>query len=787
MVRISRTSVALIFCTLSLATFVPRFAAAAEVPAPTARKEADGVTFRFAETVMKLQVYSDRIIRVVCAPGTTLPELKSLSVIAKPATVRWTYKETSNDFGLATDAIQARVDRKTGAVTFYDRSGSPYLAEVDGGGKSFGPTPVKNLTAYQVRQEFNLAPSQSIFGLGQHQTGAWDYRGTTVHLMQSNTNIAIPVLISSRGYGVLWDNPAITDVEVGITGKENVLAWMSEAGRAIDYYFLAGPSIDEVVADYRQLTGDAPMFGKWAFGFWQCRERYKTQEELLGVADEYRRLQIPIDGIIQDWQYWSPAPWGSHVFDPSRYPDPAGMVKQLHENNFHLIISVWPRFEAGSEHYKQLEAVNGLFAPVFPNVFPEGKGKWYDAFNAKARQIYWQQISDTLFKIGIDGWWLDATEPELGGKWGEIRDLRTADGSGALVANAYPLMTTTAVYQGQRAESSAKRVFILTRSAYSGQQRNAAVCWSGDIRGDWATFRKQLSAGLNFSLSGIPYWNTDIGGFFGGSVDDPKYRELFTRWFQFGTFCPMFRVHGTGDSKEMWRFGPETEATLVKFDRLRYRLLPYIYTVAWQVTTARDTMMRPLVMDFRTDPQAVKVSDQFMFGRAMLVNPVATPGTTSRKVYLPAGGDWYDFWTGRLVPGGQTIDANAPLDTMPMFIKAGTILPMGPEIKYAMESQASPMELRVYRGKDGTFALYEDAGDGYNYETGEYAEIPITWNEAKGILTVGARRGSYPGMPKEREFHVVWVREGKGVGVPQEKAIDATVSYKGAAVEVPAP
>ncbi len=787
MARISRTRVILIFWTLSLASLVPCFAGAAVAPAATARKEADGVTFRFAGKVMKLQVYSDRIVRVVCAPGTTLPEVTSLSVIAKPAAVRWTFQEAPDDFDLVTGAVRARVDRRTGAVALFDASGKPYLNEVEGGGKIFGPTLIKNLTAYKVRQEFNLAPGESIFGLGQHQTGAWNYRGSTVHLMQSNTNIAIPVLISSRGYGLLWDNPAITDVEVGVSGKEHVLAWTSEAGRAIDYYFLAGPSLDDVVADYRQLTGEAPMFGKWAFGFWQCRERYKTQEELLGVADEYRRRNIPIDGIIQDWQYWSPAPWGSHAFDPSRYPDPAGMVKQLHRENFHLLISVWPRFEVGSEHYRQLEAVNGLFEPVFPNVFPKGEGKWYDPFNPKARQIYWQEISDTLFKIGIDGWWLDATEPELGGKWGEIRDLSTADGSGALVANAYPLMTTTAVYEGQRAESSQKRVFILTRSAYAGQQRNATVCWSGDIRGDWATFQKQLPAGLNFSLTGVPYWNTDIGGFFGGSPDDPKYRELFTRWFQFGAFCPMFRVHGTGPPKEMWRFGPETEAILVKFDRLRYRLLPYVYSVAWQVTTARDTMMRPLVMDFRTDARAVKVSDQFMFGRAMLVNPVVTPGTTSRNVYLPAGGDWYDFWTGRLVPGGRTIDAMAPIDTMPIFIKAGTILPMGPEVRYAMESQAAPIELRVYRGKDSAFTLYEDAGDDYNYETGEYAEIPITWNEAMGKLTVGARKGSYPGMPKEREFHVVWVRDGKGVGVPEEKTIDATVSYNGAAVEVPAP
>jgi alpha-D-xyloside xylohydrolase len=758
----------------------------------TAQPASDNVTFQLDGAVLRLQVWSDRVIRVTYAPGAALPDTKSLCVIAQAAAVKWTYRETPDNFILTTDALEAHVDRTSGAVSFFDAKDTPYLAESPAG-RTFSPTTVKNLTAQQAEQDFVLPPDESIFGLGQQASGPWNYRGKTVHLVQSNMNIALPVLISSRGYGLLWDNPAITTVAVGATGKENIVSWTSEVAPAINYYFLAGPNLDQIVADYRQLTGAAPMFGEWVFGFWQCREHYETQAEILGVLAKYRERGTPIDGVIQDWQYWTPKPWGSHEFDPVRYPDPAGMVKQIHDENAHIIISVWSRFDVGSDNLQQLKDVNGVFDPIYPNVFPKGQGQWYDAFSADARRVYWTQISNKLFKIGFDGWWLDATEPELSGKWGEIRDLRTALGPGAFVADAYPLLATTGVYQGQRADSSEKRVFILTRSAWAGQQRNAAISWSGDIRGDWATFKKQIPAGLNFSLSGIPYWNTDIGGFNparntgGGSPTNPVYEELFTRWFQFGAFCPLFRVHGSGPSKEMWKFDPATDAILVKFDQLRYRLLPYIYSTSWQVTHASDTMMRPLVMDFRTDAQAISVSDQYMFGRALLVNPVLNRGATSRSVYLPAGQDWYDFWTGNRTTGGQTVDAPAPIDSLPLYVKAGSILPLGPIVQYAEEKPGAPLELRVYRGADGTFTLYEDDGNTYAYEKGAYTEIPITWNEAAKKLTIGARSGSFPTMPAEREFHIVWVASGQGAGLPETPKSDATVAYNGAAVEVSGP
>jgi len=809
-------------------------AGAAPAPVVSAQKDADGVTCKMADAVMRLQVFSDRVIRVAYAPGAALPDVKSLSVIAAPKATNWDYQETPDAIVLKTSAVQARVDRKTGAVSFADASGKPYLAEVDGGGKSMPASTIPDFKGLASKQDFVLAPDEAIFGLGQHRLlqqppeKTWNYRGQTIQLLQANMEIALPILISSRGYGVFWDNPAITDVAVGVPGKENILSWNSDAAKTIDYYFLAGPDIDDVVGGYRMLTGAPPLFGQWAYGFWQCREHYANQREILDVVAKYRQRGTPIDGIIQDWRYWDPQGWGSHYIDPARYPDPAGMMKQLHDENVHLMISVWARFDDNTDHYKQLDAINGLLSPQsfisgngLTGTGPRGRAttipansgqtyKYYDPFNPAAAQLYWKQISDSLFKYGIDGWWLDASEPELGStaeprirNAHSMNSLMTGAGPGAYIANAYPLQTTTNVYQGQRAETSDKRVFILTRSAYAGQQRNAAVSWSGDIQGNWATYIRQIRAGLNFSICGIPYWNTDIGGF--NSYQTPGYTELFTRWFQYGSFCPMFRVHGqtisnnvrpspnstlTGQPdryKEMWLWDAKTDAILVKFDQLRYRLMPYIYSTAWQVTSHGDTLMRPLVMDFRTDAQAVNVGDEYMWGRSILVNPVTAAGATSRKVYLPAGQDWYDFWTGQKLPGGQTIDAPAPIDSMPLYVKAGSIVPLGPIVNYAREKPDAPIELRIYRGQNGTMTLYEDAGDGYNYEKGEHSEIAITWTESTGKLSIGRRIGQYPGMPQAHVFHVVFVRDAKGAGLPEEQAADKTVTYTNDAIEVQAP
>ncbi|MGC9971608.1 MAG: glycoside hydrolase family 31 protein [Bryobacteraceae bacterium] len=740
---------------------------------PAVEKQAHGALVRFDAGVLRLEVWSDRVVRVTYAPGAEVPAIRSLSVISAPTAAPFEIKETPEAVVLSTQALRASVDKKTSLVWFRDLAGNTILEEA-------GPR------ESTVGDSFVLQPDEQIYGLGQHQDGRMSYRGASVHLQQKNMEIGIPVLVSSRGYGLLWDNPAITDVEAGVQGKENSLRWISETGKAIDYYFLYGPKADDVIAAYRKLTGPAPLLGKWVWGFWQCKERYSTQAEMLGIVSRFRERHMPLDGIVQDWQYWKPGGWGSHEFDPERYPDPKGMVDAIHKMNAHILISVWARFDLGTANGKELEQAGALYPPVVPNVYPKGEGKWYDAFNPEGRRIYWKQIYQRLGTMGMDGWWLDATEPEIGGKWGEYRAFPTVAGPGATVFNAYPLMTTTGIYEGQRVQTDRKRVVILTRSAYAGQQRNSAISWSGDIQGTWDVVRKQIPAGLNFSLSGIPYWNTDIGGFFGGNPKDPKYQELFVRWFQFGAFTPMFRVHGTGAGKEFWQFDEPTQKTLERFERLRYRLLPYIYSVSWQVTSNGSSMLRPLVMDFASDRDALTVADQYLFGPALMVNPVTEPGATSRSVYLPGKAAWYNFWTGTREAPGRRVDAAAPIETMPLYVPAGSILPLGPDVEYVDQKPADPLEVRVYPGADGSFTLYEDAGDSYDYERGAYTNIPFRWNDASKTLIIGKRNGAYEGMLKKRTFRIVLVDERHGGGL-DESAGARVAAYSGEEVRVKLP
>lgn len=764
---------------LLLIAAAPACGQAAGAPVSFERRSPSGLT--------DIQFWSDRIVRVVHRPaGTPIPD-RSFSVVAAPEPVRVRARETPASLTLETGALRVSVAGPAGAVAIFTAEGRLLLGEAPPGTANESPAP--GLAARAVRQSFGLSPGEAIFGLGQQPDGALNRVGRLVHLQQQNGRVAIPVLLSSLGYALLWDNPSITDVDAGASARDR-LTWTSEAGRAVDYYFCSGPDPNGAIASYRKLTGEAPLFGQWAWGFWQCRERYQTQEQLLGVVAEYRRLGVPLDGIIQDWQYWVPGTWGSHRFDPKRYPDPAAMVEAVHRAHAHIIISVWPKFDLGLAHTAELEKAGALFDPVFPSVYPKGSNRWYDAFSARGRAIYWRQVSQSLFRLGFDGWWLDASEPELAGHWGELRGLRTAAGPGSAVFNAYPLLHTSAVYQGQRAESRSQRVFLLTRSAYAGQQRNAAVTWSGDIHGTWQVLRQQIPAGLNFVASGIPYWNTDIGGFIGKDPADPAYAELFTRWFQFGAFCPMFRVHGTGKPKEIWRFDPATEAILADFIRLRYRLLPYIYSTSWQVTRNGASLMRPLAMDFPEDAKTHDITDQYLFGPGLMVCPVTRPGAASRGVYLPAdpsGAPWTDFWTGRTHPAGTTVEAAAPITRLPLFVRAGSILPWGPAVQYAGEKPAAPLTLRIYRGADGRFVLYEDAGEGYAYDRGAFSTIPIAWNERAGTLTIGRREGGFPGMAGRRDFRVVWVSAGHGAGPESADVIDAEVAYEGDPLVLRAP
>ena len=772
----------------------------AALPVHSFSKDVNGVTLTMQPGILRVEPVGESTFHVIYSSGDALPTNPLFAVEKQPAPGAFSVQENGDSLLIKTAHCAASINRTTGVLSFLDSTGKVFLQEHADDAKVLTPATLGSATnVFAVTQRFLLDPQEALYGLGQHPGGVMNWVGHTIHLQQKNSDIAVPVLVSSKGYGIFWNNPAVTDVRISNASDPSpVIEWKSAAGTGINYFVFYGPEISQVIADYRELTGSAPMFARWGWGFWQCKQRYHSQDQLLDTVERYRKMQVPIDGIIQDWLYWYPSPWGSHQFDPIRYPDPAAMMKQLHDEHAHLLISVWAKFDVGSDNWKTLNAAGALYPQVMSYAYPPGKGQWYDPFSPEGRRIYWNQMSQQIFSKGVDGWWLDASEAEISGNWGEFNDFMTAAGSGALVYNAYPLMHTTAVFQGQRKENPAKRVFILTRSSYAGQQRNASVAWSGDIQGTWDVYRQQIPNGINFSLSGIPYWNTDTGGFFGGSPSDPKYAELFTRWFQFSAFCPMFRVHGdaTGDpveptkndkpGKEMWQFAPETEKVLIDFDNLRYHLLPYIYSVAWRVTSKNDSMMRGLIMDFPNDPMVRNIPDQYLFGPSLMVCPVTQEGAASRKVYLPTGTSWTDFWTGETLQGGQSIDVTAPIQNLPLYLRAGSILPYGPKIQYATQS-VDPMELRIVRGADGDFTLYEDEGDNYNYEKGIYATIPFHWNDKTGMLTIRARQGKFPGMLERRTFRIVWVSPGHGIGIDSTAKADVTVTYDGNEVAVKSP
>ena len=724
---------------------------------------------------------TDSIIRVRYSATATFSDRPDY-VITKTSwpETKWTMQSTDDAVTLTTSRLVVTVTRKDGGITYRDLEGKQLLQEAT---RKLTPVKVNGEDTYRAESFINIYGSrEALYGLGQHQAGVWNYRGESVDISQDNTNIAVPLLLSSQGYGLYWNNDSRSRFNNRFA---NYMYITSEVADTIDYYFFYGPDFDRIIAAYRELTGQAPMFAKWAYGFWQCKNRYKSQEEILGIAKKYRDLHIPVDNIVQDWFWWNRK--GEHVFNKN-YPDPKGMIDQLHAENFHLMISVWPFFEPGSAVYDEMEK-RGWFVDKFkfakPPYHTNGMAV-YDATNPEARKYYWQLMDKALFNIGVDAWWLDTTEPETEGQEENILlGHKLAAGSGDRYVNIYPLMTTGAVYEGQRSASDKKRVFILSRSAFAGDQRYGVTAWSGDINSDFFSFRRQIPAGLNFALSGIPYWTTDIGGFVSADPGDPAYRELFIRWFQYGTFNPILRVHGTRktDQNELWSYGPDAQKILVSFDRLRYRMLPYIYSLAWKTTSESYTPMRPLVMDFRSDVRAQNIGDQFMYGPAFLVSPVTEPDATTRRLYLPQA-KWYDFWTGSTIGGGKTIDASAPLDRLPLYIRAGSILPLGPDEEWSTEKLADPIELRIYRGADADFTLYEDENDTYNYENGAYATIPLHWDEAKQTLTIGDRKGQFPGMKESRTFQVVFAGEHHGAGINPEGRPDKTVTYSGKPVVV---
>ncbi len=748
-------------------------------PVVAVEQQRDGVLLKMQSGAMRIEVCSDSILRVLYSPTSAFPDRPDY-VITKatwPAAA-WKMEATDAEVALITARFKVTVTRKDGVLAYTDLSGKSLAQE---GPRTMTPVKVNGEDTYRAETFFPMwGSTQALYGLGQHQAGVWNYRGESVDISQDNTNIAIPLMLSTNGYGIFWNNPSRSRFN---NRFQHSLYVSSEVADVIDYYFLYGPDFDRIIASYRELTGPTPMFGKWAYGFWQCKNRYKSQEELLGVAHKYRELHLPADNIVQDWFWWNRK--GEHVFNKN-YPDPKGMVDDLHRNNFHLMLSVWPFFEPGSAEYAEMDRHGWFIGRTQVGGFHVKGMAVYDASNPEARAYYWGLMDKALFKIGVDAWWLDTTEPETEGREDNIQiGHKLSIGSGDRYVNLFPLMTTRAVYEGQRAASDQKRVFILSRSMFAGNQRYSASAWSGDVNSNFLNYRRQIPAGLNFSLSGIPYWTTDIGGFTPSDPNDPAYRELFVRWFQYGAFCPIFRVHGTRntDQNELWSYGPEAQAILTNFDRLRYELLPYIYSLAWKITSDNYTIMRPLVMDFASDARVVDIGDQFMFGPAFLVNPVTEPGVPTRRLYLPKA-RWYDFWTGATVDGGKNVDAPAPLERMPLYVRAGSILPVGPDLEYAAQKPADPIELRVFRGADGSFTLYEDENDNYNYEKGAYATIPLQWDDAKQTLTIGDRQGKFPGMLETRTFRVVFAGENHGTGIGQSAQADKVVNYEGKSITV---
>jgi alpha-D-xyloside xylohydrolase len=734
-------------------------------PVRSSERDPRGLTLLLDEGALRLEVETDSMIRVRYSPQRAFPRVAEYVVIKTEwPKADFDVKETADEIELTTARLKGAVAKKDSSIIFYDSAGKKLAQE---NGRTMTPVEVNGEQTYHIERFTNMWDTQEAFyGLGQHQGGVFNWRGESVDMVQDNTNISVPMLLSSNGYGIFWNNPSRSRFNNRFV---HAFFISSEVADQMDYYFIYGPDFDRIISLYRQLTGAAPLFGKWAYGYWQSKNRYDSQAELLAIAKRYRDQHLPLDNMVQDWFWWKVM--GEPVWNKN-YPDPQGMVDQLHQKNLHLMVSVWPFFRTGSAVYDDMEK-KGLFIDKtkVAGFHPAGMAL-YDAFNPQARSEYWKLMNNALFKIGVDAWWLDTTEPETEGREESILlHNKVGIGSGARYINLFPLMTTAAVYEGQRAASDEKRVFILSRSAFAGSQRNAAAVWSGDVNPNWETFRRQIPAGLNYSLAGNPYWTTDIGGFVVANPDDPAYRELYARWFEFGAFCPIFRAHGTRSTNqnEIWSYGPEIEAILTRYDRLRYRLMPYIYSVAWKTTHENYTPMRALVMDFREDPRVWNISDQFLFGPSLLVNPVTEPGATTRRLYLPKG-KWYNFWTGESLDGGRAIDSPAALGEMPVFVRAGTILPLGPANEFAEQSN-DPIELRIYTGADGDFTLYEDDGNTYHYEQGAHATIRLHWDDANRALTFGDREGTYPGVLTRHIFQLVFVH--KGVGVGAEPAPDS--------------
>jgi alpha-D-xyloside xylohydrolase len=765
----------------------------AEIPhplpvSPASMQSPAAVTFTVQPAIGGMELHSSReVVHITfCGPGVVhVVATPAGAPLHPPAAEPWIlaacYPQTPafDDKGgtphISTSEMTVSANLTTGALRFLNSAGKILLQESDNEPRRYEHVMLGGEQVYRVTDRFSPDLLEGMYGLGQHQGGVFNYRGSVVEMAQANSDIAVPLLLSTNGYGMFWNTASKSFFDDRFSRE---LKLSAEAADGVDYYIFNGPEMDTIIHHYRDLTGHSPLFGKWAYGFIQSKDRYTSTQQLLDITAEYRTQHVPLDVIVQDWFWWKRQGDPEFTEDYLKpHPDVPGALKTLHDEHAHAIISVWAVLDPSSENYQAMTAQH-LLIPGTPD---------YDPTNPSARDFYWDHLINKLFLQGWDGFWLDSSEPET---WGGENDASLQEkhlflGSGARYLNIFPLMHSGNVYDHWRKANEAKRAFILTRSAFAGQQRNATVEWSGDIFGTFPVLKRQIAAGLNFALSGMPYWTTDIAGYTSPFPDEPNnalYQQLYTRWFEFGTFCPILRTHGHRTTNELFSYGPQTP-TLIAYDKLRSRLMPYTYSLAWKVTSEDYTIMRPLVMDWRSEEKVRYIDDQFMFGPSLLVNPVTTPDVTQRLLYLPSAAAWYDFWTGEKTRGDRQILASAPLDRIPIFVPAGAILPLGPENEYVDQHPDSPTEIRIYPGANGNFTLYDDSGDGYQYEKGEHATIHLHWDDATRTLTFGQRQGQYPGMQQKRVFHVTLVAPHRGIGFNPSATFD-TVAYTGALTQL---
>jgi len=896
---------------------------------------------------IRLQIINDDIIHVIASPTAILSKEQSL-IAAYTETKKdgWDVVQKGDTVILSTATTKVFVSTKTGEIKFTDLKGNIILQEQKGGGKTFSPIEVDGHSGYTFRQIFESPADEAFYGLGQHQSDEFNYKGKNEVLYQYNTKVSVPFIVSNKNYGILWDNYSLTRFgdpreysnldqfslfdkngkEGGLTatyminkdpknvfvertektidyenletvtnfpkdfpfnnaaiswegeiqphesglfhfilyyagytkvflddslvvaerwrtawnpnsykftanlqaGKKHKLRveWLpdggvsyiglkalspvapaeqaklsfwSEMGKQLDYYFIRGNNPDEVISGYRIVTGKAQVMPKWAMGFWQSRERYKTQKELLSTLREFRRRQIPIDNIVQDWSYWKQDAWGSHEFDSSRFPNPDAMVKEVHDSNAHIMISVWPKFYINTEHYKEFADKGWMYKQAVKDSIKDWIGdgyigSFYDAYSQGARDLFWKQMNEKLYNKHFDAWWMDASEPDINSNASMAYRKKlmnpTALGSSTEFFNAYGLMNAKGIYEGQRKTNPNDRVFILTRSGFAGSQKYGAAIWSGDIGTRWEDMKAQISAGLNFSISGNPYWTMDDGGFCvekryekakEGSEDLNEWRELNVRWNQFGAFVPLFRSHGQPPYRELWNIAPETHPaykSMLYYTQLRYRLMPYIYSLAGECFFNDFTIMRPLLMDFENDKNVMNIGDQYMFGKNLMICPVYKYKARNREVYFPNDAGWYNLYDGEFTSGGQKLTVNAPYDRMPIYVAAGSILPMGAVIQNTAQPQTD-LTIYVYGGKNGTFSLYEDENLNYNYEKGAFSTIEFSYNDSTKTVSIGSIKGSFNGMIKERNINIILVDLNHPVGIDATSKDFKSVKYTG--------